>query len=342
MTALLRRAVQQLALPQLTAAGFATLGAVVLAAQADSRVPGWAVVLPQVILAFNLAAALTTNPLLRRGGLAVFHIALLGCLVLLSWGRLTHFEGRVEVTQGSAFDPSNVEPLSVGLLHGDRLGRINFEQGALEVHYATGLKRARTISQVRLDDDVGQRTESVGDDHPLRTGGFRFYTTHNKGFAPLLIWTAPGSAPVRGAVHLPSYPLFDGQQQQRWTPAGGPEVRLWLRMPTSVDERSAWQLRPDQVTAVLVVEAAGQRYELQPGETASADFGSLRYDRMLGWMGYRIHYDPTLSALWWLSCLGILGLVWHLWPLALRGRLTTTGARSLSSAVKHSRAQGLR
>lgn len=312
---------QRLASLRLTVALFGLLAAVVLAAQADARVPAWAVALPQALLALNLAASLSTHPRLRRGGLAVFHVALLGCLLLLAWGRLTHAEGRVELTQGAAFEPAAVERLSEGPWHGDRLQRVHFEQGQIEVRYAPGLKRARTLSQVRITEDGSVRTDTVGDDHPLQLHGFRFYTTHNKGFAPLLSWTAPGRAVQTGAVHLPSYPLFDGQQQQRWTPPHGPEMRLWLRLPQPVSEHTAWQLRPEQVDATLVMEVAGQRYELKPGETASASFGHLRYERLVGWMGYRIHYDPTLTALWWLACLGVAGLVWHLWPLMFGDRL---------------------
>lgn len=316
-TAGARSALLALASLRLTVALLVLLAGVVLWAQADTRVPPWLLALPQALLALNLAAALATHPRLRRGGLAVFHIALLGCLLLLAWGRLTHAEGQVELTQGAAFDAAAVERLSQGPWHGERLQRVQFEQGAIEVRYAPGLKRARTLSQVHITDASGTRVDTVGDDHPLRLQGFRFYTTHNKGFAPLLTWTAPARSPVTGAVHLPSYPLFDWQQQQRWTPPHGPEMRLWLRLQQPLKEDMAWSLQPEQVHATLVMEVAGERFELKPGETASAEFGSLRYERLLGWMGYRIHYDPSLAALWWLACLGVAGLVWHLWPLIL-------------------------
>jgi cytochrome c biogenesis protein len=318
---LLSRLARAAASLRLTTAGFVVLALVALAAQADTRVPAWALVLPQVLLALNLAASMATQSRIRRGGLGLFHAALLGCLLLLAWGRLTHYEGRVEVTQGSAFDVDAAEPLSVGPWHGERLRRVRFDQGPVEVRYAPGLKRSRTLSQVTVSDGDGAtataatRAETVGDDHPLRVAGFRFYTTHNKGFAPLLAWTPPGGPTLTGAVHLPSYPLFDGQQQQRWTPPGGPELRLWLRLPQPVDERAAWQLQPEQVRAVLVAEVEGQRFELRPGDTAAGAFGALRYERLLGWMGYRIHFDPTLTALWWLACAGLAGLALHVWPV---------------------------
>lgn len=311
----LPRWLKPLASLRLTTAGFVALGALVLVGQFDARLPGWMPALPMAVLAANLSAALLTHPRLRRGGLGLFHLALLGCLLLLAWGRLTHFEGRVELTQGATFDPAAVEVLSVGPWHGERWRRLQFGQGRIEVRYAPGLKRARTISEVSQATSSGEVTGPVGDDHPLKLDGFRFYTTHNKGFAPLLTWQPAAGPALTGAVHLPAYPLFEAQQQQRWQPPGGPELRLWLRLPPLADEQRAWQLQPDQVAAMLVVELQGRRFELHPGDEASGPAGRLRYERLLGWMGYRIHHDPTLAALWWLACLGVLGLARHFWPL---------------------------
>ena len=39
----------------------------------------------------------------------------------------------------------------------------------------------------------------------------------------------------------------------------------------------------------------------------------MRYERLTGWMGYRIFYDPTLLPLFVVALLGVLGLAWHLW-----------------------------
>lgn len=305
----------------LTVAAFIMLGVVIATSQLMSVAPSWLIAVPLALLALNLAAALAAHARLRRGGLAVFHFSLLGCLLLVAWGRLSHYEGRIELVQGGAFDASSAESLSRGPWHGDRLSRVRFEQGAFSVDYAPGVKRSHTRSQVEVLDADGVRRETVGDDRPLRIDGFRFYTTHNKGYAPLLTWAAQDAAPVTGAVHLPSYPLNDWQQQHSWSPPGVPQVRFWLRLATPVDEQKSWRLQPDQTQATLVVEMGGKRFELQPGDSAVGDFGTLRYDRLLGWMGYRIHYDPTLTPLFWLSCFGVAGLALHLWPLPARRRL---------------------
>jgi cytochrome c biogenesis protein len=61
------------------------------------------------------------------------------------------------------------------------------------------------------------------------------------------------------------------------------------------------------------VEANGARHELKPGGTLALPQGTLRYERLTGWMGYRIFYDPTLIPLLLVSLLGVAGLAWHLW-----------------------------
>ena len=164
----------------------------------------------------------------------------------------------------------------------------------------------------------GTTPQVVGDDHPLVLRGFRFYTTHNKGFAPELRWTAPGAVPVSGRLHLPSYPLFDWKQEQRWQAPGGPEMRFALQLARPMQEDQAWQFQPAEVAHTLVLQVQGQRFELKPGEVARGAFGELRYERLVGWMGYRIHYDPTMHALLALALLGVAGLALHLWPLHLR------------------------
>jgi cytochrome c biogenesis protein len=312
----MKRLLARLGSTRLTLAGFALLGATVLASQFTFVPAGWGTALPLLLLAVNLAAALLGRSPLRRGGLGLFHVALLGCLLLLAWGRLTHFEGRVELVQGGTLDAAAVQVTSQGPWAGDALATLSVEQGAISVHYAPGVKRQRTRSQVWLGEGAARELRTVGEDQPLRLQGYRLYTTHNKGFAPLVRWVAPGAAPISGALHLPSYPMMDWQQQQRWQPPDGPELRFWLRLPAPVDEQGAWQFEPQRVQAALVVDVAGQRFELQPGQSAHGAFGELRYERLLGWMGYRIHRDPSLEPLALLACLGVLGLALHLWPLS--------------------------
>jgi hypothetical protein len=305
-----------LASPRLTVAGFAAVAVGVAAAQ---WLPGPAglISLPLALLALNLAAALWLYPRLRRGGLGVFHGCLLGCLLLVAWGRLTHLDGRVPIVDGQEFDVGAVEVVGQGPWHGDGLHRLAFRQGPFTVSYAPGVRREHTTSLVAVGHDPRAPWQTVGDDRPLKIDGYRFYTTSNKGFAPVLTWTPPGGAAVTGAVMLPSYPVNDWQQVNRWQAPGGGEWKFALHVP-KVPENTAWTLDPAQTQAVLVAETGGVRRELRPGDEVQTAQGTLRYEWLAGWMGYRIFYDPTLLPLLGLALLGVAGMAWHLWARSLR------------------------
>jgi hypothetical protein len=307
----MKRVAALLASPRLTLAGFAVLALAILAALQLPQLPAAAIALPLALLGVNLVAAIALRPVLRRGGLGVFHFALLGVLLLAGWGRLTHFDGRVEVVDDGAYDASLVEVTGRGPWHGEDWKGLQFRQSGWEVDYAPRVKRTRTRSTVWLPEETTPQV--VGDDTPLLIQGYRLYTTPNKGFAPLLTWEQPGAAPVQGALHMPTYPLFDWKQENSWTAPDGTKLRFWLRIERALPEDSAWTLRPADVPATLVVEAAGARHELKPGGALALPQGTLRYERLTGWMGYRIFYDPTLMPLLVVSLLGVAGLGWHLW-----------------------------
>ena len=297
--------------PRLTVAGCVALGAAVAAAQAWPEHADWLIAAPLAMLASNLAAALWVVPRLRRGGLGLFHCCLLACILLLAWGRLTHFDGHVYLVDGQEFDPAAVETHARGPWHGDALQRVAFRQGPFSVSYAPGVKRRHTTSLVALPGE--RQWSAIGDDTPLLLEGYRIYTTSNKGYAPILTWTPDGGTPVTGAVMLPSFPLNDWQQVHKWTAPGGGEWNFALRVP-EVDETRAWTLSPATTTeSVLVAEIQDQRHELRPGEQVRAGAGVLRYDWVSGWMGYRIFHDPTIMPLLFISLLGVTGLAWHLW-----------------------------
>jgi hypothetical protein len=305
---------RSLASGRLTMAGFALLGAAALLSLRWLAMPAAGLVLPIALLAVNLAAAIATRPALRCGGLGLFHFALLAFLMLAAVGRLTHLDARVEVAQDGSYDPALVEITGQGPWHGDGWKRLRFGQGSWEVDYAPGVKRTRTRSQIWLPEDDTPRM--VGDDTPLLLEGYRLYTTPNKGFAPLLTWQQAGAGPVQGLLHMPSYPLFEWKQENAWTAPDGTALRFWLRMERALPQDARWTLSPRDMPALLVVEVAGARHELRPGETLALPHATLRYEKLMGWMGYRIFYDPTMVPLLLVSLLGVAGLAWHLWRRA--------------------------
>jgi len=251
------------------------------------------------------------RPALRRGGLGVFHFALLGVLLLAGWGRLTHLDAHVEVSEEGFYDPALLEIGAQGPWHGEAWKRMQFRQGAWEVDYAPRVKRTHTRSMVWLPDERAPRV--VGDDTPLILDGYRLYTTPNKGFAPLLSWQEHGAPAVQGVLHMPSYPLFDWKQENGWTAPDGTPLRFWLRVERPLPENAAWTLTPRDMPTTLVVEVAGVRHELKAGDSLALPQATLRYERLMGWMGYRVFYDPTLIPLLIVSLLGVAGLAWHLW-----------------------------
>ncbi|HEX6363732.1 MAG TPA: cytochrome c biogenesis protein ResB, partial [Albitalea sp.] len=306
----MKRVLDRLASSVLTLVGFVLLGAGVMLGGRFEAWPAAPVVLPLALLAVNLAAALAARPRLRRGGLGVFHVALLALLLLAGWGRLTHYDGRLEIGEGVAFDPAQVMAPRHGPWHPQRLSAVHFTQGGFQVEYAARLNRGRTRSEVRLPDGT---TRLVGDDTPLVLEGYRFYTTSNKGLALSLQWQdARGGEPLAGLLHLPSYPFYDYMQERDWSAPDGRALRLRLRLEREVPMGEAWTLDPRTMRATLLVSAGEATHEMQPGQSIDLGGATLRYQGLAGWMGYRIFHDPTLLPMLGVALAGVLGLAWHL------------------------------
>ena len=301
--------------------------------------PVWVLVVPMALLALNLLAAIISNPRIhRRGGLLVFHLGLLGVVILSAVGFLTRFEAHVELLQGTAFSTDGLFDQRKGPWHMGDLDTVRFVQGPYTVDYAAHMVRGHTRSQVEVPDGRGGwETRVIGDDRPLVMNGYRFYTSFNKGFAPILTWTPDQGRPVTGSVHMPSYPLFEFKQDNSWSPPGGPQIKFWLRLTTGMTDKKAWVLDGSKTQGVLVVNTPSERKELHPGDSVKIPGGTLRYDRLSTWMGYKIFYDPTLHWLFAASIIGVLGLFSHFWrkfgaSWAAMGRMTGEGRARPSSA----------
>jgi cytochrome c biogenesis protein len=273
-------------------------------------------VVPLALMALNLLVAIVTNSRInRRGGLLVFHMGLLGLVILAAIGRLTYFEAVVELRADQAFSDGDVLDDRQGPWHNGDLDRVEFVQGAYTVDYAPGLVRGLTHSYLMVRNDDGQWVRRVvGDDRPLVVEGYRFYTSFNKGFAPVVTWTPDEGDAVTGAIHMPSYPLFEFKQQKDWVPPGGEPVRLWLNLETGLTHDAAWMLDTQNAAGQLAVTTADeQRFELAPGSEIQLPGGTLRYDYLSSWMGYRIFYDPTIQWMFFVSIFSVAGLFVHFW-----------------------------
>jgi len=275
----------------------------------------WGIVIPLAALALNLVAAIAVNPRFRRQTpLLVFHLSLLALIVLAAIGRLTALSGHTEVTVGGAFDGRLIDARP-GPWHHGALADLRFTNLGFEIDYAPGLRRGQTRNRVAWTGADGHRREAlIGDQTPLTLAGYRFYTSFNKGFAPLLAWRQNARPWIHGAVHLPAYPLHADTQAQDWVPPGARRpvfIRLDLAGPAIDPTRTTGFGLPEAPR--LIIRDGNSRHELQPGQIAVLPEGQLRFDGLTSWMGYTVFYDWTLP---WLSaaCLvAVLSLGLHFW-----------------------------
>lgn len=319
----LRRTLFHLGSLRATLAWFALLGAVVLAGRVVER--GWAGALGLVFagLSLNLLAALVVHPGLRRRlPLLVAHLALLALVVLVGASRLLSLEGRFELAEGVEFDGRLLDARR-GPWHAGDLQALRLRQLGFEIDYAPGRKRGATRNTVAWIDERGAAQQAViGDHHPLRLGAWRLYTSPNKGFAPLLRWVPDRGEAQLGTVHLPSYPAHELRQHREWRLPDGriAWVQLVIDEPL-IDPAGAARFRLPQ-RQHLVLRVGDVRAELQPGDSVVLPGGTLVYEGLRTWMGYRVHHDPTLPWLLAAALLAALSLGLH-YTLAFvpRGRV---------------------
>ncbi|HSD61186.1 MAG TPA: hypothetical protein VLC55_10070, partial [Burkholderiales bacterium] len=144
---------------------------------------------------------------------------------------------------------------------------------------------------------------------------YRFYTSFNKGFAPVFEWQPTGGArAVAGSVHLPSYPAHETAQAQEWEIPGTGET-LWVML--RFDEVILAPDRPSQFRPperhVLVVRRGEARQELKPGDYLDLPQGRLAYRGLARWMGYAVYSDWTLPWLFATCALAAASLGLHFW-----------------------------
>ena len=284
----------------------------------DTHWRNWLIALPLLLLALNLLVALLVNKNFRvQPWLLLFHLALLALLLIAALGQMTLLLGEVEVTTGEAYD-SGIAQWRQGRWHDNRLARLRFELQDFTINYLPegGMaQRHDTHARLRWFDDHGAlRSGVVGDKVPLVLEGYRFYTTHNKGFAPGFVWHPHGGEPLRGSIHLPSWPTRELAQSIEWEiPDGGRQMWSQLQFDEVIlDPQAPSQFRAPR-EHVLVMRFDDQRHELRPGDSLELPEGRLVYQELRTWMGFRIFYDWTLPWLLAAGLVAVIGLGGHYW-----------------------------
>ena len=274
----------------------------------------WLIAVPSLLLILNFLLALATRDILKNNWpLMVFHFALILLVLLAFAGRMSFFKATVELAESEEF-AGQVENIQQGPWHRYGLSGTRFTNLGFQIRYHPGIKRDKTLNQVLLTMPDGlQRSLEVGDHVPLVIGHYRFYTSHNKGYAPVFEWQASNSDErIVGSIHLPAYPTHEYRQALQWQ-IPGTETELWtlLMIEENVlpeDREFDFQV-PQQHQ--LVVRYRDQRYELRPGDELELPGGILHYQKLTTWMGYKVDYDWTRPWLLATALIGLLGLFVH-------------------------------
>jgi len=279
----------------------------------DAAIP-W-LVLPLAVLALNLFAALLVRHSFRQqAALLLFHVGLLAVLMLVAAGVLLRFDGSIEVVEGTAFDASSVTDRGRGWLHPDRLRRVQFSQGPLEVNYRSALRRDTTHSRVLVSQPGGTDVRrDVGDRQGFTSNGYRFTTTFNKGYAVLVLWRDAAGNEAIGTVNFPSFPEFEWKQRKDWTTPAGEPLTFELKLAERVPEESPWTLRSRGVDfKVGVSGSSGAEGMIGRGQSVAVNGGAITILDLRLWMGYRIDYNPLLPWLLTAAFLSLGALAAHM------------------------------
>lgn len=312
----LRRTLNRLASKRLTVW---LLGLLALAILTGALI-GWpitaSVAVPFFLIFVNLFATVCVNARIRASAsLMVLHLALLALMVLAGIGRLTYLQGTAEVLEGDAFS-GKLNVYVAGPLHQWNLDKVKFVNQEFKVQFGPSMVRRETSNAVSWFDNNGERRHGIiGDQDGLVLHGYRIYTSQNKGFALLFAWTKLGDVtPEIGSIHMPSYPRFEGIEQNSTLEIPGVSRKLTLlldmKTPAIDPERASVMGVPAQ-HPVIVLSEGQERKVLQVGEKIFFPEGTLEYVGLRKWMGYKIAADPTMPWILAVSLVIVLSLAWH-------------------------------
>jgi len=300
----------------------------------------WFVALPTLLLVINFLFALAARGILRNNWpLMIFHFALIVLAALGLASRMSYFQATLELAENEVFhgDPRQLDNLVQGPWHRYGLADAEFSNLGFRINYHSGIKRDRTVNRIALVAGDKRQVVEIGDHVPLVIGHYRFYTTHNKGYAPVFEWRPAGADSVlTGSIHLPAYPINEYRQALEWqVPGSG--LRLWTML--RIDENVLPEDRPFEFAIParhrIVVRVGERRLEMQPGDRVELDGGVLAYRGLSAWMGYKIDYDWTRPWLLATAIIAILSLFAHYaWKFARPASLLSRDSLTVQPGIR--------
>ena len=288
-------------------------------------------IITSLLLIGNFIVAIVRKRILvNKPALMVFHLALILVFVQLIISQLTYLKATTEVGVNQDFG-GQLDNIRAGPLHDYGLSGGAFTNLGFQINYLDGIRRDNTLNRVRINGENGDGSViTIGDHIPLVLGHYRFYTSHNKGYAPVFSWipNQDNRPALRGSVHLPAYPLNEYQQSREWQL---PVIDLPIWTMLVIEEEVVPEDRDFSFTIPLqhhlIVRIGQERWTLRPGESIELSDGTLHYDYLSSWMGYTVDYDWTRPWLLFTSLLGIAALFVHYLGSILPGRALSNSGK---------------
>lgn len=274
----------------------------------------WLIMLPVLLLLINFIMALVIRRVLINNlPLMVFHFSLFALVILATLGQMTYLKATLELATIEEFS-GQLENVKAGLWHDYGLTNTRFTNMGFSINYHKGIKRDNTINRIAFLNHSGvQQVLEIGDHVPLVIGHYRFYTSHNKGYAPVFKWTETNTGKsIVGTVHLPAYPINEYRQALEWKIPGS-QQSIWTMLQIEgnvLPEDQAFQFQIPQQHK-LIVRHNNQRHELSVGDELDLGGGVLQYQGLTSWMGYKVDYDWTRYWLLITSVMAIISLFLH-------------------------------
>jgi hypothetical protein len=292
-----RRALEALASPRWMVAFFLLAALCALSITYGLAEPTAAMLPPLGLLALNLSAAIAIRPVFRRDApLLLFHVALLALVLLFGLGRLTYRDAAVALSNGTEFDGQLVRD-DHGPWHTDRLSELRFANEGFTENYPRRGRHVATYNRVSWWDSEGAiHVAEIGDDHPLLLGGYRIYSTRQRGFSPVFQWQGNDGAQDTGTVQLSDQTSGSFAPANAWTLPDGRQAWTMLELAEPrqpIPGTRQPDLAADVLAHRLILRIDGKRHALRPGESLQLPAGRLTYLRLDSWMSYRIVYDPS-------------------------------------------------